>query len=408
MGCSSSKLSLPRRLSLSPSRRSNIGGNDHAITLSDTCDFEPGARIVVVMGDSLVDATVESRALGDGMYNINVPEGGGRTQRELFPVGCCAQRFASAAAFISTARKFCQDEARAKSTVEDGITGNVLNIEDNLQYVTTENEAGSANGTFLDEAKDPIVDGSILTLSLAGDHAGQCLFALGPWMNEGEHKECNFTQIFYALRKGEADLNQSCTLRLVGPPSCCRLRMENEECYKEHLYMSCDTRMEEERAAFNLFLHMEDGLPPMHEDAQQFCLNVDGTISLHRDTLGVVGGEPADYLCPRGVVRTLCALLQVMIVGDTNLESSWPRSIPTGRAQNEKLRASPLGMLPKELIDAGPKAFDEALVNHQLSAQPDVGQFTTFKLRTQFQGQVHTRTASKGRHDPARPLQSRH
>ena len=105
----------------------------------------------------------------------------------------------------------------------------------------------------------PIVDGSILELSLGGENAGEVLYALGPWNREGEHPECLYTSSMYALRKGPADIQTPCELRLIGPPSCCRLLKANEET----LYMSGDTRMEESRSAFNLYQHIEDGLPPM-------------------------------------------------------------------------------------------------------------------------------------------------
>ena len=128
MGCSSS---LPATDGLT-SRKSR-GSDGNPILHSEFCHFEPGAKIIVVMDDALVDATVVSCALHmDSVYNISV-RGKGTVQRALYPVGSCTQRFASSTAFVQVAKNFCSKVAHEKSTVEDGITGNVLKIEDNLQ-----------------------------------------------------------------------------------------------------------------------------------------------------------------------------------------------------------------------------------------------------------------------------------
>ena len=79
------------------------------------------------------------------------------------------------------------------------------------------------------------------------------------FIDEDEHVECQHKATFYAMRLGPAESRSACRVQLQGPPNCCRLRKDDQE----FLYLSCDTRLEEGRPAFNMHLHVEEGLPPM-------------------------------------------------------------------------------------------------------------------------------------------------
>ena len=82
---------------------------------------------------------------------------------------------------------------------------------------------------------------------------------------------------------------------------------------------------------------------------------------------------------------------ETLVVGDTNLESKWPKSMPPA-AQQEAVERAEVGTMPKELLGLAPTTFANRLqapgTGDPMRPYPPISSFTSLKKRTYFQGQT--------------------
>ena len=96
-----------------------------------------------------------------------------------------------------------------------------------------------------------------------------------------QHKNCRF----------ETSLGPSqdaAQVQLEGVPQCCRLKLvSNESSFGFPLYFDVDRRIEDERGAGSFSRYLIEGNADLIESRALFSFNVDGTISVHPDTMGL-------------------------------------------------------------------------------------------------------------------------
>ena len=145
IGCSRSLLvSRSKREHLVRSRRQSLARRSSTREdLPDAAPFPCGERVMLVQDSGLVDATVVKHH-GDGTYSVAI-DGGHKDRRELLPVNSCVQRFENVLAYRRACASYAQHIKDANAYVEDGITGKRLQIEKQMQYISTENEAAASS-----------------------------------------------------------------------------------------------------------------------------------------------------------------------------------------------------------------------------------------------------------------------
>ena len=114
-----------------------------------------------------------------------------------------------------------------------------------------------------------------------------------------------------------------------------------------------------------------------------------GVVNLHCKSFGKEGANQlGDFVAG---VRALTAkkypkAAEVLVIGDTNLESVWPNKV-TYAAQRKEIEAAPVGTMPKMLQAGSPSQFSARLTDCGLRPLPSISHFTTLKMRMPFQGQ---------------------
>ena len=203
-------------LALSNGRRNSTERRDNHL---DSVSFQGGERLVMAATGTLVDATIVHQ-IEDKRFAVRLGAKKDVHEMELNAAGCCKNRFATAAAYTQAVKDYCNREKEKNTTVEDGITGNKLTIEDQLLFITTENQSGASAGTFLDRSGGALVDESTFEFRLAGAHdgvTGKRLTNNGPFIIINNHPENQAKHYRYVSRLSTD--GEPLTVKLEGPPT---------------------------------------------------------------------------------------------------------------------------------------------------------------------------------------------
>jgi hypothetical protein len=115
--------------------------------------YNGGERLLVLIDDRLVDATVAAPPLNSGsMHTLTIESSTHHKPRsvtfDLNEFNHCQQLFTSALEYEEMRMKYLQQLVDRLAFVEDAITGNRLNIDDQLVYITCAVDAKQGSGTW--------------------------------------------------------------------------------------------------------------------------------------------------------------------------------------------------------------------------------------------------------------------
>ena len=116
----------------------HIGNRKVEGRLAEIPKYEPGERLFMVTKDSqsVVDATVVKRVGSGSTHQVTVARQPGKTLIDLNKFNHAKQRFESVAQYNKVRAMYLQEVVEQFSLIEDAITGNRLNCDDQLIYIT--------------------------------------------------------------------------------------------------------------------------------------------------------------------------------------------------------------------------------------------------------------------------------
>ena len=128
------------QLQLSSGRRwrpfRGVGSSRVAARIGRHIEYAPEQQLLVLDADRLVDATVQSRVGSIGSRHKLLVDGS-QIELDLNPWNHGLRRIESLDAFHEACARYLDEQFGALSEVQDGITGNLLKIEDQLIYIET-------------------------------------------------------------------------------------------------------------------------------------------------------------------------------------------------------------------------------------------------------------------------------